>query len=226
MPLFRGTRKLFAAAVLLSATVSSGCSTEEIIGGTIGATILGGSSPSHEIQQIYYLGAFDPQGQLPPTVYRIRVHGQASFISFVKFASGWVPAPFIDSLTAEAGFKSAKSTSVQIDQGASETLSELTTGRRLMLFGPEGFREAPRNHRLVVVMGSDPSGFFAAIDQAVGEIAQLQAAQRQRDEAKQQSRGELGNDLVRALVHLRDERGELDRLSREIAAQTDAGGGS
>ena len=202
----------------------SGCSTEEIIGGTVAATLLGASSPSHEIQQIYYLGAFDPQGQLPPTVYRIRVHGQASFISFVKFASGWVPAAFIDSLSADVSFKAGKSASVQVDKGASETLANLTTGRRLMLFGPEGFREAPKDHRLVVVMGSDPSEFFEAIDESLGEIAKLQAAQRQREEAKQQSRGELDRELFDALAHLRAERSSLNQLRRETDAEIPAVG--
>ena len=202
----------------------SGCSTEEIIGGTVAATLLGASSPSHEIQQIYYLGAFDPQGQLPPTVYRIRVHGQASFISFTKFASGWVPAPFIDSLTADVSFKGAKSTSVQVDQGASETLAKLTTGRRLMLFGPEGFREAPKDHRLVVVMGSDPSEFFEAIDESLGDIAQLQAAQRQREEAQQISKSEFGGELFTALAHLRAERSRLNQLRRETDAEIPAVG--
>src|SRR5437879_5604100 len=60
--------------------------------GAVGATVLGAQSPNNEIEVIYYLGVFDPQDQLPPTVYRVRVHGQASFISLTKFASGWVRA--------------------------------------------------------------------------------------------------------------------------------------
>ena len=157
-------------------------------------------------------------------MYRIRVHGQASFISFVKFASGWVPAPFIDSLTADVSFKAGKSSSVQVDQGASDTLANLTTGRRLMLFGPEGFREAPRNHRLVVVMGSDPSEFFEAIDESLGEIAKLQAQQRQREEAKQISTSEFGGELFTALAHLRAERSRLNQLRRETDAEIPAVG--
>ena len=61
---------------LLVAPVIAGCSDEAFIGGTLGLTLVGAVTPSHEIQQIYYLGAFDPQGQVPPTVYRIRVHGK------------------------------------------------------------------------------------------------------------------------------------------------------
>ena len=72
--------------------------------GIIGATFVGGQAPTHEIEQIYYLGAFDPQGQLPPQVYRVRVHGQASFIGFMRFASGWVHASLIDSLGSSVGF--------------------------------------------------------------------------------------------------------------------------
>ncbi|HYE33628.1 MAG TPA: hypothetical protein VEH27_19570, partial [Methylomirabilota bacterium] len=54
------------------------------------------------------------------------------------------------------------------------THAKLNPGRRLVLFGPEGFREAPRDHRLVIVMGADPSGYFEAIDSALGDMAQVQ----------------------------------------------------
>ena len=119
----RGDRRSILAAALLSAALAvSGCTTEEIAGSTVGATILGANSPSQEIQQIYYLGAFDPQGQLPPTVYRIRVHGQASFISFVRFASGWGLAKFIHSLASDAGFGEGRQGSVEFDQGSSEPM--------------------------------------------------------------------------------------------------------
>ena len=49
------------------------------------------------------------------------------------------------------------------------------SGRRLMMFGPEGFREAPRNHRLVVVMGSSPEKFFSAVDEALGHLDRVPA---------------------------------------------------
>ncbi len=205
-----------AIPVLLACWALSACSTEEIIGGTIGATILGANSPSQEIQQIYYLAAFDPQGQLPPTVYRIRVHGQASFISFVRFASGWVPAKFIDSLGSDVSFGEEKSTAIEFDTAASDKLSKLTTGRRLMLFGPEGFREAPKDHRLVVVMGTSPDDFFAAIDESLGTIAQLRAAQAQRDEADTMERGNLDRAMFEALAHVKDQRNRLEALRREI----------
>ena len=203
------SRKL--SAIVLAAgglfTTLTACSTEEIIASTVGATVLGANSPSHEIEQIYYLGAFDPQGQLPPTVYRIRVHGQTSFISFAKFASGWVPAPFIDSLGSSVGFKDETSTSISIDEAASDKLSDLNEGRRLMLFGPEGFREAPKDHRLVVVMGSSPESFFSAIDTSIGAIAKARAAQRDN---------KLDRALFEALSNLRDERDKLHLLERDL----------
>lgn len=199
-------RSLFAGVLCAVLSGLSACSTQEIIGATVGTTVLGANSPTHEIEQIYYLGAFDPQEQLPPTVYRIRVHGQTSFISLAKFASGWVPAPFIDSLGSSVAFQE-ETTGVAIDAGASDKLSRLTTGRRLMLFGPEGFREAPKDHRLVVVMGSNPEDFFNAIDTSLGVIAEVRA---------EQTDNRLDRQLFEALAALRDERDGLITLDRAI----------
>lgn len=190
--------------------LAAGCSPEEIVAGAAVTTVLGASSPTHEIQQIYYLGVFDPQEQLPPTVYRIRVHGQTSFISFARFASGWVPAPLIDSLSASVDFKEETSGAVAIDQGASESLSKLTTGRRLMMFGPEGFLEAPANHRLVVIMGSNPEAFFKAIDTSLGTIAEARFAQQS---------SQLDRALFEALSALQEERAGLATLEAGVAAQ-------
>ena len=216
-----GTLRRLWIALAFTAPLLSACeSTEGTVAlGVIGATVAGANSPSQEIQQIYYLGAFDPQGQLPPTVYRVRVHGQASFISFVRFASGWVPAPFIDSLGSSVGFAEEKSTSISIDPGASDKLSELTAGRRLMLFGPEGFREAPKDHRLVVVMGSSPEDFFNAIDQSLGIIAEARSKQRDN---------KLDKKLFAALAALRDERATIDGLNKAVDADIPkpAGGAS
>lgn len=200
---------------LVPALLLSSCSTEEIIFSTIGATVAGANAPTQEIQQIYYLGAFDPQGQLPPTVYRIRVKGQASFISFVRFASGWVPAPFIDSLSSSVAFNEETS-GVNIDAGASEKLSRLTPGRRLMLFGPEGFREAPKDHRLVVVMGSNPEDFFNAIDTSIGAVAQAMDEQRN---------AQLGRILFDALARIESEKDRLDVLAKDVDADLPASAG-
>jgi hypothetical protein len=52
-------------------------------------------------------------------------------------------------------------------------MASIKTGRRLIQFGPEGFREAPANHRLVIVMGSSPDKFFEAIDETLGNVARV-----------------------------------------------------
>ena len=96
-------------------------------------------APTSEIQQVYYLGVFDPLEQVPPTVYRVTVHGQASAISAMRFASGWVPAHLIDSLQSRVT-QDMDSGDVGVSGG--ENLSRIKTGRRLIQFGPEGFREA------------------------------------------------------------------------------------
>ena len=95
-------------AVLTAAlcVIQAGCATLEqnVAAGVLGTTVLGARTPAQEIEQIYYLGVFDPQEQVPPTVYRVRVHGQASIISNMKFASGWVHANLIDSLGSHIEF--------------------------------------------------------------------------------------------------------------------------
>lgn len=176
--------------------------------GVVGVTLLGAQAPTHEIEQIYYFGTFDPQGQLPPQVYRIRVHGQASIISRTKFASGWVRASLIDSLGTTVGFQ-GKSDRVTISKGSDEELAAIQTGRRLVQFGPEGFREVPKDHRLVVVMGSSPEAFFEAIDTALGAVSEVRAEQRN---------SALTRKLFEALVELKSERESLTSLERDVDA--------
>lgn len=143
-----------------------------IAGAAVGTTAFGAQAPTHEIEQIYYLGAFDPQEQVPSSVYRIRVHGQASFISLVKFASGWVRAELIDSLNSRVAFD--KEGDVPKIERNEDSLAAIQTGRRLILFGPEGFRKVPKDHRLVIVMGTNPEAFFKAVDAALGQAAVLE----------------------------------------------------
>jgi len=175
-------------AVLAMAAATSACGNlttiEEVVLGTTAGAVYGGRSPAHEIQQTYYLGVFDPQEQLPPTVYRVRLHGQANALSFVKFASGWLPAATVDSLGTTIKWNTTKpnTTAGQVqgptigpadgpaDNG--EKPGSIFKGRRLVLFGPEGFREAPDAHRLVIAMGTDPQAYFDASNQAMGVIAQ------------------------------------------------------
>ncbi|MHC4481797.1 MAG: hypothetical protein ACYS1C_12635, partial [Planctomycetota bacterium] len=169
-------------------------------------TWAGSRAPGHEIEQIYYLGAFDPQEQVPPAIYRIRVHGQASLISRTKFASGWVKSELIDSLNTNYSFdEEAGGTGMKLTQGQ-EGLANLQTGRRLVLFGPEGFREAPRNHRLVIVMGTSPEAYFKAIDKVLGAI-----------DPSGRATGELRDALLKELLRTQREQDRLRRLERSLA---------
>jgi len=200
----------------------SGCETAAAT-----AALLGGSaaynsrSPGHEIEQVYYLGVFDPQDQVPPTIYRVRVRGQSSVMGQTQFASGWVPAQVIDSLSSQvsANFTQtgvqgsgslvpAKGVDIKISKGEYD-LSNLETGRRLMQFGPEGFRETPRDHRLVIVMGHNPQNFFNAVDQALGAVSQVRA--EGQDNA-------LVKKLFDALLALRTESDQLQDVARDLDA--------
>jgi len=184
----------------------TGCETVQIVAGTATVTGVGSILPSNEMEQIYYLGVFDPHEQVPPTIYRVRVRGQASSFSRMKFASGWVKAELIDTLGSKIAFND-ENDNLKINPGEKDILGELETGRRLMLFGPEGFREAPKDHRLVIVMGASPEDFFSAIDDSLGVISKVQSEQRD---------SELNRLLFEALIHAENERTNLARLKTDI----------
>ena len=183
--------------------------------GAVAATALLGHIPTSNIQQVYYLGVFDPRDQLQPMFYRVRVQGQASAIARTGFASGWVRAELVDSLSGRVSTPFDKPVAPQAEgavqgngaTGAARADQELKagalSGRRLMLFGPEGFREAPANHRLVIVMGADPSAFFSGVDQALGLVAQATQSGQDGPEIERL----LWDDLARA--QLQRERVEL-----------------
>jgi hypothetical protein len=203
----------FRAGVLLaSLACASGCGgltpQQRAVTGALGVgTFLAGQLPTSDIEQVYYLGVFDPQEQLPPTIYRVRVRGQSSMLNFTKFASGWVRADLVDSLST---ITHATGSNGGFDiKRAEEETKALKTGRRLMMFGPEGFREAPKDHRLVVVMGADPQKFFSAIDEALGVVAVA-------------TQGKGGMDLQRALfgdlVEFKSQRDRLEDLRNDAGA--------
>lgn len=203
------------AAILIGlAGALAGCDACGIVAGTVGVTAAGARAPAHEMEQIYYLGVFDPQEQVPPTVYRITVRGQASFISAMRFASGWVPAKLIDSLNTDITLDpTAEEDALTITKGEKGTLSQLQTGRRLILFGPEGFREAPKDHRLVIVMGSSPEEYFKAIDQVLGAL----------DPAKR-SAGRMKQLLFDEFKRMDLEKARLARLEENLGPQVKGGG--
>jgi len=187
MKAYRNHPVKLIALLLLTGFVTTGstCSTSEIIGSTVGSTVGFGRTPSNDLEQVYYLGVFDPKEQIPSTIYRVIVRGQASAISQMDFGSGWVPAEMVDSLNTSIGFDPKTG----LSKKTSSSDSSIKDGRKLMLFGPEGFREAPENHRLVIVMGSSPENYFAAIDSAlgtVGEVRMEQLDKRARDQLVQE----------------------------------------
>lgn len=214
MTLLRPGGRIFALPPLLAllALAQSGCAGPEAAGaiaagGIVATTLVLSRSPSHEIEQVYYLGVFDPLEQVPPSFYRITVHGQASAMSSTKFASGWVPAAVIDSLNTRIRF-SDESDALEIMTADEATSSSIKTGRGLILFGPEGFREAPRDHRLVIVMGSNPSAYFDAIDGVLGEIA----AQRRPPPTVDKERGRI----IEALFKVQDQKSAIEAKQKEI----------
>lgn len=192
-------------ALALSVTACGNLTDAQNIGlGVVGATTYLGRSPSNEIEQVYYVGIFDPQEQLPPSIYRLRVRGQASSISQTRFASGWVPAAVADSIGGSIRL-AKEAEPIEVKRAAEE--SNLATGRRLVMFGPEGFREAPREHRLVVVMGSDPQKYFSAIEQSLGVVA---AAKQTR------SPSQLDRTIFEELLQLSADRDGMTNLLRDL----------
>jgi hypothetical protein len=192
--------------------VTPGCDTpEKTIGLTaglaVGTTLVGSRSPGHEIEQVYYVGMLDPQEQLPPTIYRLTVRGQASALSTVKFASGWVPANLIDTLNSSASFSEDKLHPTFTSDDT--TPVKLESGRRMVMFGPEGFRPAPKDHRLVMVMGAKADRFFQAMDEVLGSIGKVSVAE-ENDQFRQQ--------LLKEMQNVRSEMQSITRIQEDLKA--------
>ena len=105
----RGATALVGILLLLSLLPGCGSKVANLAlgAGSVVVTpvaLKGAKVPTDAIAQTYYLGVYDPQGQLPPSIYRVRVQGQSSFLNRTKFASGWVHAGLIDSLGTEIAF--------------------------------------------------------------------------------------------------------------------------
>ena len=198
----------FVWAACALGLVLAGCSTpEQYYALGAGVVAVGaGMSPANEIEQIYYLGIFDPREQVPPAVYRIRVRGQSSAYNATKFASGWVRAELIDSLGARVELNQAGGVTSTAGANAWVPFSS-EANRRLVLFGPEGFREAPKDHRLVIVMGASPDKFFNALDQSLGVVSEAVTGRQS---------AALAQSLARALILARNERERLDVLAEDI----------
>ncbi len=197
---------LFALSALCLCSGCGGSSeTAWLVGGIVGGTALAGQSPAQEIEQIYYLGVLDPMEQTPSAIFRLTVRGQASLISFTRFASGWAPAKLVDSLNSNLSFSEEGVVTSSKEERAS--LSKIETGRRLILFGPEGYREAPRNHRLVLVMSCNPEKYFEALGETLGTIADVQVEKLD---------AEFHRDVLRCLAQVRAEQKKLQALREDM----------
>jgi hypothetical protein len=152
-------------------------------------------TPSFDLEQTYYLGSFDPAGQLPPTLYRIRVRGQSSMLNQTKFASSWVPAEVVDALTGSAKLD-VKSGSVKIERDTDTSFNINDSGRRLMQFGPEG-------HRLVILMGASPEKVEQAFSTALGTVALA---------ANGASGNAVDRDALKALLDMGRDKAQLQSL--------------
>lgn len=211
MPTLNALRFLVLVALAGSASIgASGCATAA---GNVGLVAAGGgitglNSPANEISQVYYLGIFDPQEQIPASFYRITVRGQASFWSNVRFASGWVPSEVVDSLNNRISVDAnGTDDPVKALPAGQKEMTGLPTGRRMVAFGPEGMREAPPNHRLVVVMGASPHYFFQAVDQVLGALAKTKNAGA--DKA-------LPRQLLEAILKAQSEQSDLALLAEGV----------
>jgi hypothetical protein len=135
-------------------------SPDAVLGGLAGTVLIGGTTASNRLEQTYYLGTFDPDNRVPPTFFRVRVRGQASLLSKMKFGSGWVPAFLADSLNGQLPTDAQNLSEEDFKAG----VTQRPFGARLQQYGPEGFRIVPDNARLAIVMGSDPEAFFRLVD--------------------------------------------------------------
>ncbi|HYC76791.1 MAG TPA: hypothetical protein VEI02_04095 [Planctomycetota bacterium] len=198
----------FRAATLLTLAPCIACHTGEYVAtGAVLGTVALGRTPSHDLEQIYYLGVFDPMEQVPPTLYRVIVRGQASAMSNVKYASGWVPSAVVDTLQTRMFFD-PQTGDLQIKGGQAGDVG-IKPDRRMFMFGPEGFREAPMDHRLVIVMGADPSAYFEAVDSVLGGLATERAESR----AASKANNALVFDRMRSIVRQQE---RVEGLKREL----------
>jgi hypothetical protein len=126
----------------------------------------------------------------------------------MRFASGWAPANLVDSLNTNLSFNEQGMVPCSDEEEAS--LSKIKTGRRLILFGPEGYREAPRNHRLVLVMSSSPQSYFSALGETLGTIADVQVKQLD---------SKLHREVLDSLKEVRDEQKRLEILKDDARTE-------
>lgn len=195
--------------VLVGVLLCAGCqSPGQIAAGIVGGTVAGGIIPGNGLEQIYYLGIFDPRDQIPQTFYRVTVRGQASVINTqTRFASGWVPAALIDGLGTDVDAH-LKGGEIKPSGDSTQVPELVSPVKRMFLLGPEGIRVSPASHRLVIVMGSSPEGFFEAVDAALGTLSSAEVSK-----ADGQAQQAITNEYRR----LQDELAELQTIRLRMA---------
>ena len=84
---------------------------------------------------------------------------------------------------------------------ASDNIND--SGRRLMQFGPEGFRSAPKGHRLVILMGAEPEAVEQAFSSALGTVAMATSGQ---------SGNAVDREALKALLDMGRDKARLQAL--------------
>jgi len=112
-----------------------------------------------------------------------------------------------DSLTSRIEYDEKGTLGVSKSSNAPVSLQ---TGRRLILFGPEGFREAPRDYRLVIIMGTDPSKYFQSVSDVMSKVA---AGGRTTENSA------LVTSILLALTKAESDKDDLQRILDGLPAQ-------
>lgn len=149
---------------------------------------------SQDFQQTYYLGVYDPNEEVTQQLYRVTIVGDAKWYSNVKYASGWAPAEAVDALTGTVTPEKAR---IKISGEGGDV--RLPPGRSLVLYGPEGFRVVPQDHRLVLVMSSDPSEFFKQVQLIAGAKVEADIAGEREVLLELLQEESLVNQLLRTI---------------------------
>ena len=92
MEQLRCKARFVLAALLVPALwlCAGGCGSLEanIVLGAVGGTGLLAQAPGHEIQQVYYLGVFDPHSQAPTEIYTLSLHDALPIFNNVLIITG------------------------------------------------------------------------------------------------------------------------------------------
>ena len=142
--------------------------------GVVAVLLLLAGCAATRLNEYYYHGTYDPEAQLPQEVYRYRVNGFAGNFSSLKFASGWLPKDMVDPLDTQLKFDKDDKIGT-----TSNTKGTFDSFRPLYIFGPEGFRKAPQDHRFCIVMSQNPEKIFQMAAKFSGRKSEQQLKNEQ-----------------------------------------------